>query len=87
MGFMEQYEKWLGSESVLDADKAALKELSTDSKELEECFYRDLEFGTAGMRGILGLGTNRLNIYNVRHASLGVAQFVQKEGKAAAEKA
>ena len=86
MGFMEQYEKWLTSESVLDVDKAALKELSTDSKELEECFYRDLEFGTAGMRGILGLGTNRLNIYNVRHASLGVAQFVLKEGKAAAEK-
>ena len=86
MGYMENYEKWLASD-VLDADaKAELISVKDDAKELEDRFYRELEFGTAGMRGVLGIGTNRINIYNVRQASHGVAVYVNKEGKAAAEK-
>ncbi len=86
MGYTEKYQQWLEAGPVSDADRAILKSLGSNEKELEECFYRDLEFGTGGMRGILGLGTNRLNIYNVRHASLGVAEFVLREGEAAADR-
>ena len=86
MGYMENYEKWCESDVLTGSEKTALKELKNDAKELEDCFYRNLEFGTAGMRGVLGLGTNRLNIYNVRQASAGVAAYVNKEGKAAADK-
>ncbi len=83
MGYMENYNKWLESNALSDADKAELKAIESDSKEIEERFYRELEFGTAGMRGILGIGTNRINIYNVRQASQGVAEYVSKEGDAA----
>ncbi len=83
MGYMENYTRWLESDVLSDADKAELKAISGDSKEIEERFYRELEFGTAGMRGIIGIGTNRINIYNVRQASQGVAAYVSKEGDAA----
>lgn len=86
MGFMDNYNKWIDSDALSDTEKAALESLKNNEKELEDCFYRDLEFGTAGMRGVLGLGTNRINIYNVRHASAGVAAYVSKEGDAAAKK-
>lgn len=86
MGFMDNYNKWIGSDALSDTEKAALESLKNNEKELEDCFYRDLEFGTAGMRGVLGLGTNRINIYNVRHASAGVAAYVSKEGDVAAKK-
>ncbi len=86
MGYLENYEKWLSSEVLTADEKAALTALKSNEKELEDCFYRDLEFGTAGMRGTLGIGTNRINIYNVRHASAGVAAYVNKEGKEAADR-
>ncbi len=86
MGYMENYEKWLASDVLDDAAKAELITVKEDAKELEDRFYRELEFGTAGMRGVLGTGTNRINIYNVRQASHGVAAYVNKEGKEAAEK-
>ncbi len=81
MGYMENYTRWLESDALSDADKQELKAIANDSKEIEERFYRELEFGTAGMRGILGIGTNRINIYNVRQASQGVAEYVSKEGE------
>ena len=80
MGYMETYEKWLNSDILSAAEKDELKEVAKDSKELEDRFYRGLEFGTAGMRGVLGMGTNRINIYNVRQATYGVAEYVKKEG-------
>ncbi|MCH5213414.1 MAG: phospho-sugar mutase, partial [Oscillospiraceae bacterium] len=80
MGYMENYEKWLNSETLSIAEKDELKEVAKDAKELEDRFYRGLEFGTAGMRGVLGMGTNRINIYNVRQATYGVAEYVKKEG-------
>lgn len=86
MGYMENYEKWLASDALDDAAKNELLSIKDDAKELEDRFYRDLEFGTAGMRGVLGIGTNRLNIYNVRQASRGVAEYVNKEGAEAAAK-
>ncbi len=83
MGYMENYNKWLASDALSESDKAELRSIEKDNKEVEERFYRDLEFGTAGMRGILGIGTNRINIYNVRQASQGVAEYVSKEGEEA----
>lgn len=86
MDYLKNYEKWTASEALSDADKQELSEVKNDTKELEDRFYRDLEFGTAGMRGVLGIGTNRLNIYNVRHATAGVAAYVNKEGETAKKK-
>ena len=71
------YESWLNSPAVDEDSKAELRAL--DEKEKEDRFYRELEFGTAGMRGVLGAGTNRINVYNVRRASQGVAKYVKDE--------
>lgn len=86
MSYTDNYKKWLTSSILSDLEKSELKALENDQKEIEDRFYRDLEFGTAGMRGVLGIGTNRINIYNVRHATAGVAAYVNKEGKEAAVK-
>ena len=86
MDYLLNYEKWLASDVLQDNDKKELESIKNNTKELEDRFYRDLEFGTAGMRGVLGIGTNRINVYNVRHATAGVAAYVNKEGKQAAEK-
>ncbi|MBQ7794086.1 MAG: phospho-sugar mutase [Clostridia bacterium] len=85
MGYMENYKRWYERAELTEAEKAELAAIANDEKEIEERFYRDLEFGTAGMRGIIGIGTNRINIYNVRQASQGVAEYVLKEGEAAAK--
>lgn len=85
MGYKETYNKWLNSSVLSDEDKAELKAIAGNEKEVEERFYRELEFGTAGMRGILGIGTNRMNIYNVRRASQGVAKYVNSRGAEAAK--
>ena len=85
MGYKDIYERWLNSEVVDANTKAELSAIGNDEKEIEERFYRELEFGTAGMRGILGAGTNRMNIYNVRRASMGVAKYVNDEGADAAK--
>ncbi|HIU48322.1 MAG TPA: phospho-sugar mutase, partial [Candidatus Avimonoglobus intestinipullorum] len=83
--YKQQYERWLHASQV-DADtKRELKSILGDEKEIEERFYRELEFGTAGMRGILGAGTNRMNIYTVRRASQGVSKYVLGLGREAAQ--
>lgn len=84
MNYKDNYMKWLNSPIVDNNTKEELKAIADNEKEIEERFYRELEFGTAGMRGILGAGTNRMNIYNVRRASMGVAEYVNKEGVSAA---
>ncbi len=86
MGYMDTYNEWLASPVVDEASKAELLSIANDEKEIEERFYRGLEFGTAGMRGVIGAGTNKINIYNVRQASYGVSVYVNNNGKAAAEK-
>ncbi len=85
MGYKETYERWLNSDVLSAEDKAELASIAGNEKEIEERFYRELEFGTAGMRGILGIGTNRMNIYNVRRASQGVAKYVNSRGAEAAK--
>ena len=85
MGYKETYNRWLRSDVVDDDTKAELKSIENNEKEIEERFYRELEFGTAGMRGIIGAGTNRINIYNVRRASQGVAKYVLSNGEDAAK--
>ena len=86
MDYMENYRKWLASDILTESEKNELSAVENDTKEVEDRFYRDLEFGTAGMRGVLGTGTNRINIYNVRQASYGVGVYVNNEGKEAAER-
>lgn len=85
MNYKEIYKRWLTADAVDDDTKVELKAIENDEKEIEERFYRELEFGTAGMRGILGAGTNRMNIYNVRRASQGVAEYVNSRGADAAK--
>lgn len=80
MSYMEQYNEWLANPYFDEATKNELKELAGNDKEIEERFYRELEFGTGGLRGILGAGTNRMNVYTVRKASQGLANFIKKEG-------
>ena len=75
------YERWKTSDAVDTDTKKELESIASDEKEIEERFYKELEFGTAGMRGILGAGTNRMNIYNVRRATMGVAKRVLDLGE------
>lgn len=80
MGYKEQYQDWLSNPYFDEATKAELKALEGNEKEIEDRFYKDLEFGTGGLRGILGAGTNRMNVYTVRRATQGLANFIKKEG-------
>ena len=76
MGYKEMYKEWMEN-PCFDADtKAELKAIENDEKEIEERFYMDLEFGTAGLRGVIGAGTNRMNIYTVRKATQGLANYI-----------
>ena len=77
--YKSEYKKWLESDILSSSEKQELLNLS-DEKKIEDRFYRELEFGTAGMRGVLGIGTNRMNIYNVRRAAKGVAAYVKNMG-------
>ena len=84
--FKREYERWLSSPAVDEETKKELRSIADNEKEIEERFYRDLEFGTAGMRGTLGAGTNKMNIYMVRKASQGVATHIASLGDEACKK-
>lgn len=75
----ELYAYWLNSAVIDEASRQELAEIAENDSEIEERFYRDLEFGTGGMRGIIGAGTNRMNIYTVRRASQGLADYVIRQ--------
>jgi phosphoglucomutase len=77
----EQYELWLNDPAMDANTKTELKQITDQPKEIEDRFYRDLEFGTGGLRGVIGAGTNRMNLYTVGRATQGLAQFVNKSGK------
>ena len=79
MDAKKRYEEWMENPYFDEDTKAELKSIESDEKEIEERFYRDLEFGTGGLRGIIGAGTNRMNIYTVRKATQGLANFIRKE--------
>ncbi|MBR2645738.1 MAG: phospho-sugar mutase [Clostridia bacterium] len=77
MNAKERYELWLRSPDIDERTKAELRGIADDPHEIEERFYTELEFGTAGLRGILGAGDNRMNIYNVRKATEGLARYLE----------
>lgn len=85
MNYRENYEKWLNSKEVDEKTKEELKSV-TDEKEIEDRFCSMLGFGTAGLRGILGAGLNRMNVYTVRYATQGLAKLIKDEGAEACEK-
>ena len=82
--YKERYNEWC---SLADnVTKAELLDIADNEKEIEERFYKNLEFGTAGLRGILGAGTNRMNIYTVRRATQGLASYILQKGEAFAKR-
>ena len=83
MNYIETYKLWLSSPFVDDATKEELNSISDNEEEIKERFYQNLEFGTAGLRGIIGAGTNRMNIYTVRRATQGLCEDIKNSGQKA----
>ena len=79
MLFLDEYKKWLDSDMLSTSEKEELKSIANDEKEIESRFYTDLSFGTAGMRGVRGIGRNRMNKYNIRKATQGLSNYIIKE--------
>ena len=80
--YMKIYQEWLSNPYFDEATKEELRAIEGNENEIKERFYMDLEFGTAGLRGIIGAGTNRMNIYVVRRATQGLANYIIKQGAA-----
>ena len=78
--YMTIYKEWLENPYFDEATKEELRAIEGDENEIKERFYMDLEFGTAGLRGIIGAGINRMNIYTVRRATQGLANYIKKQG-------
>ena len=78
MNYKELYNEWLSNSYFDKETKEELKAIESDEKEIEDRFYTELEFGTAGLRGVIGAGTNRMNIYTVRKATQGLANYIIK---------
>lgn len=76
MGYLENYKKWCSDEYFDEKTREELKSIQGDEAEIEDRFYRQLEFGTGGLRGVIGAGTNRMNIYTVRQATQGLANYI-----------
>lgn len=76
MGYLENYEKWCSDTYFDEKTREELKALKGNDAEIEDRFYRQLEFGTGGLRGVIGAGTNRMNIYTVRQATQGLANYI-----------
>ena len=80
MSYMDVYNEWISNPYFDEETKAELLAIKDDDKEIQERFYKDLEFGTAGLRGIIGAGINRMNKYVVRRATQGLANYIKKQG-------
>ena len=78
MDYKKLYEEWLSNPYFDEETKAELKAIEQDENEIKERFYKELEFGTAGLRGVIGAGTNRMNIYTVGKASQGLADYINR---------
>ena len=78
--YMKIYEQWLADPYFEEDTKNELRAIADDENEIKERFYMDLEFGTAGLRGIIGAGINRMNIYTVRRATQGLSNYIKKQG-------
>lgn len=79
LDFIKKYESWINSPYIDDVTKEELRSI-TDKKSIEDMFFKDLEFGTGGLRGIMGPGTNRMNIYVIRKSTQGLANYIKKFG-------
>ena len=77
MDCMYKYEKWLNNEMFDKETKTELLAIKDNKEEITDRFYKDLEFGTAGLRGVIGAGTNRMNYYTVGKATQGLANFIK----------
>ncbi len=80
MSYIDRYKEWLNGNAFDEGTKNELRALEGNDKEIEDRFYKDLEFGTAGLRGIIGAGTNRMNKYTVGRATQGLANYIIKKG-------
>ena len=80
MDYLKEYKKWCESDEFDEATKEELLKIKDDEKEIEDRFYKELEFGTAGLRGVIGAGTNRMNKYIVGKATQGLANYILKRG-------
>ena len=78
MGYKTKYETWINNPYFDEETKRELNSIKDNEKEIEDRFYKDLEFGTAGLRGVIAAGTNRINIYTVRRATFGLANYILK---------
>ena len=76
---LEKYNRWLNEKRLSNEEKKELLSIANNEKEITERFIADLEFGTAGLRGVMAMGTNRMNKYVIRHASQGLAQYLLSE--------
>ncbi len=79
--YMKIYQEWLANPYFDEKTKEELRAIANDENEIKERFYMDLEFGTAGLRGIIGAGINRMNIYTVRRATQGLANYIIKQAE------
>ena len=86
MDYMKEYEKWLTSPALSPAEHEELEAIRNDPKEIESRFYDQLAFGTAGLRGTMGVGLNRMNIHVIRHATQAFAQVILEEGPEAVKR-
>ncbi len=79
MSYMDSYKDWCTNQYFDESVRKELESIASNEKEIEDRFYKNLEFGTGGLRGVIGYGTNRMNIYTVRKATQGLANFIIKE--------
>ena len=86
MSYREAYKEWLSSPALSADEKAELEAIRNDDKEIESRFFDQLAFGTAGLRGIMGVGLNRMNVHVIRHATQAFAQVILEEGAEAAKR-
>ena len=83
MEYLKKYENWLNDNAIDEETKEELRSIKGNDAEIQDRFYKDLEFGTAGLRGVIGNGSNRMNKYTVTKATQGLANYIIKCGKQA----
>ena len=78
MSYLEKYNEWLNDPAIDEETKKELRSIKDDETEIQDRFYKDLTFGTGGLRGIIGAGTNRINVYTIAKATQGLANYLKK---------
>ena len=86
MDFMSEYKRWLENPALSEEERAELKAVEQDREEVESRFFAPLSFGTAGLRGVLGVGLNRMNRFTVGQAAQGLANLIVSNGKSAMDR-